>query len=127
MPTSAPPFLPSLAVIPPPQRPPPHFISSRRAETGGSIRLICAGELDLASRHHFETDLGEAQRDSSRVVLDMRALTFIDCACIGVLFAAAKRGRPGSTGLVLLCRSGQVRRMFDLVGSPTGVTVLDHT
>jgi anti-anti-sigma factor len=121
MPTSFPPFLPSLAVLPPP----PHFISSRRAEAG-SIRLVCTGELDLASRQLFETDLGEAQDDSEQVVLDLKALTFIDCACIAALFAAAKRGRPGSTSLVLLCPRGQVRRMFDLVGSPTGVTVLDH-
>jgi anti-anti-sigma factor len=126
MPASLPPFLPSLAVPPPPQRPPPHFISSRRAEGDGSIRLVCAGELDLASRQHFEAELREAQRDSNQVVLDLRALTFIDCACIATLFAAAKRVRPESTGLVLLCPRGQVRRMFDLVGSPTGVTVLDH-
>jgi anti-anti-sigma factor len=126
MTTSFPPLLPLLTVLPPPQPPLPHFISSRRAEADGSVRLICAGELDLASRQHFETDLAEAQHDSNRVVLDLRALTFIDCPCIGVLFAAAKRGGPGSKGLVLLCPGGQVRRMFALVGSPTGVTVLDR-
>lgn len=125
MPTSFPPFLQSLAVLPPPQPPPRHFISSRRAEAGGSVRLVCAGELDLASRKLFENDLDDAQGRSEQVVLDLKALTFIDCACIATLFAAAKRGRSGSTALVLLCPRGQVRRMIDLVGSPTGVTIVD--
>jgi anti-sigma B factor antagonist len=125
MPTSFSPFFPSLAVLPPPQPPPRHFILSRRAEAD-SIRLVCTGELDLASRRLFANDLGAAQEDSEQVVLDLRELTFIDCSCIAALFAAAKRGRPGSTSLVLLCPRGQVRRMFDLVGSPTGVAVLDH-
>jgi hypothetical protein len=46
MTTFLPSIRPALRVLPPP-RPSPQFSSSRRAETGGSIRLILAGELDL--------------------------------------------------------------------------------
>ena len=122
MPTSSPPFSSPFPEL----RPPPAFMSSRRAETGGSIRLIVAGELDLAARHNFMSALAEAQDHSDRVLLDLRALSFIDCACIAGLFAAARRGRPERSALVLVSPRGQVRRVLELVGSPPGVAVLDH-
>jgi anti-anti-sigma factor len=122
--TSLRPSRSALSVLPPAK--PPLFTSSRRAETDGSIRLIVAGELDLAARHHFETDLGEAQDASDRVLLDLGALTFIDCACIASLFAAAGRGRREGAVLIIVSPCGQVRRVLDLVGSPAGVAVLEH-
>ncbi len=57
-------FHPTFYADPPgprPLKPPARFISSRRAETGGTIRLILAGDLDLAARRHLESDLDEAQ------------------------------------------------------------------
>ena len=125
MSTSSPPFRPSLSLLPTPQPPPPLFISSRRPEAGGAIRLIVTGELDLVARQHFQTDLEEAQEESDRVLLDLGALTFIDCACLATLFAAAGRGRRERAPLILLTPRGQVRRLLDLVGSPAGTTVID--
>jgi anti-sigma B factor antagonist len=109
-----------------PPNPPPLFIVSRRAETGGAIRLIVAGELDLVARPHFKTALAEAQNDSNRVLLDLRALSFIDCACVGSLFAAAKRGLREGAELTVLSPRGQVRRMLELVGPLPGVTLLEQ-
>ncbi len=106
---------------------PSFFILSRRAESGGSIRLVLAGELDISSRHHFDGDVTEAQTHSGRVLLDLRALTFIDCACLAIVFAAARRARAEGAVLILLGPRGQVRRMLALVGSPPGVAVLDDS
>ncbi len=47
---------------------PDAFSSTRRAEGGGSIGLILAGELDLAARPQLITALDAAQADSDRVV-----------------------------------------------------------
>jgi anti-anti-sigma factor len=109
-----------------PPNPPPLFITSRRAEPGGTIRLIVAGELDLVARPHFKAALAEAQNDSERVLLDLRALSFIDCACVASLIAAAKRGLREGTELTVLSPRGQVRRMLELVGPPAGVTLLEQ-
>jgi anti-sigma B factor antagonist len=125
MSTSSPPSRSPFSELRPPN-PPPLFIASRRAETGGAIRLIVAGELDLRARQHFQSALDEAQDDSDRVLLDLRALSFIDCACVASLFAAARRGRRDGARLILLGPRGQVRQMLDLVGSPTGVTLLEQ-
>lgn len=119
------PSRPMLSVVSRP-RPAPLFISSRRAEAGGSIRLVLAGELDLSARHRFDGDVAEAQAHSGRVLLDLRALTFVDCACLAIVFAAARRARSEGSVLILLDPRGQVRRMLDLVGSPPGTAVLDE-
>jgi len=106
---------------------PPLFSCTRRAEGASSIRLVLAGELDLCASAHFEQALKDAQADASRVVLDLRALTLIDCASIGVLFAAAVEARRADAVLILLDARGQVRRVLDLIGAPDGVAVLERS
>lgn len=70
--------------------------------------------------------LADAQTDSDRVLLDLAALTLIDCAALFVSFTAAARSRREDAVLILLTPRGQVRRVLDLVGAPTGVAILDH-
>lgn len=111
-------------VLSPPD-PPSGFTWTRRAASG-SIRLILAGELDLAFRPSFEAAMADAQTDSDRVLLDLRALTLIDCANLAVVFSAAERSRLDESVLVLLDPRGQVRRVLDLLGAPPGAAVLDH-
>jgi len=113
--------LPAARREPPPQR----FMATRRAEPGGSIRLIFAGELDLAARSHFQAALDGAQGDSLRILLDLGALTFIDCACLASLFGAARRSHREGGQLVLSKPQGQVGRLLCLVGTPAGATFLD--
>lgn len=121
------PASPSLRVSPTVPNLLPAFCATRRAEGSDSIQLILAGELDLSSRSLFEADLDDAQGDCPRVTLDLLALSFIDCACLAVLFAAAARARRDQHRLILLDARGQVRRILNLVGAPTGVAVLERT
>ena len=107
--------------------PPPLFSCTRRAEGQDSIQLILFGELDLGARPHFEQAVRDAQSDGSRVVLDLQALTLIDCATLAVVFDAAAEARRRDTVLVLLEPRGQVRRVLDLTGAPDGVAVLERS
>ncbi|HEX6154279.1 MAG TPA: STAS domain-containing protein [Solirubrobacterales bacterium] len=106
---------------------PPLFSCTRMAEGRGSIRLVLAGELDLSARGHFEQALRDAQSDASRVVLDLQALTLIDCASLSVAFDAAIEARRHDLVLILLDPRGQVRRVLDLTGAPDGVAVLERS
>jgi anti-anti-sigma factor len=106
---------------------PPLFSCTRRAEGRDSIRLVLAGELDLSARAHFKQALTDAQADASRVVLDLQALTLIDCASLSVVFDAALEARRRSAVLILLDPRGQVRRVLDLAGAPAGVAVLERS
>jgi len=107
--------------------PPALFSCTRRAEGRGSIRLILAGELDLSARAHFEQALTDAQADASRVILDLQALTLIDCASLSVVFDAAVEAHRRNAVLILLDPRGQVRRVLDLTGAPDGVAVLERS
>lgn len=107
--------------------PPPLFSCTRRAEDGSSIRLVLAGELDLSARAHFEQALKDAQADAGRVILDLQALTLIDCASLSVVFDAAIEARRQDAVLILLDPRGQVRRVLDLTGAPEGVAVLERS
>jgi anti-anti-sigma factor len=73
----------------------------------------------------FKQALDGAQADSDRVILDLGALTLIDCACLFVVFSAAKRTRREG-GLVLLNPQGQVRRVLALIGIPNGAVVTKY-
>jgi anti-sigma B factor antagonist len=107
--------------------PPALFSCTRRAEGRGSIRLVLAGELDLSARPHFQQALSDPQSDGSRVILDLRALTLIDCASLSVVFDAAVEARRAGTALILRDPRGQVRRVLDLVGPPDGVAVMESS
>ena len=124
MTASVPAGSPSLSPLTRANPPPPFFLSSRRAEAGGAIRLVLAGELDLAAKPEFEAALGAAQADSDRVLLDLSALTLIDCAALSTIYAAAERGRGEEAVLILVGPRGQVRRLLDLTGPPAGVSVV---
>jgi anti-anti-sigma factor len=106
---------------------PSAFSSIRKVESGGSVRLILAGELDLSARGHFHEEIADAQAHWGRVLLDLRALTFIDCACLATVFAAAGRALDEGAVLILLGPRDQVHRLLGLVGSPPGAAVLDDS
>jgi len=107
--------------------PSPLFCCTRRAEGTSSIRLILAGELDLSVRPHLEQAMKDAQADAGRVVLDLQALTLIDCASLAGVFGAAVQARRDDAILILLEPRGQVRRVLDLTGAPDGVAVLERS
>jgi anti-anti-sigma factor len=104
---------------------PPLFLCTRRAESDSSIRLVLAGELDLANQAHFQQALSDAQADAPRVILDLPALTFIDCASLSVIFGAAVEARRAEGLLILLDPRGQVRRVLNMIGAPEGVAVME--
>lgn len=107
--------------------PPPLFSCTPRMEGRSSVRLVLAGELDLNFRAHFKRELEGAQSDASRVVIDLQALTLIDCASLSVVFDAAVEARRRDAVLILLDPRGQVRRVLDLTGAPDGVAVLERS
>lgn len=107
--------------------PPPLFSCMRREEGRSLIRLVLRGELDLNFRAHFKQALEDAQSDASRVVIDLQALTLIDCASLSVVFDAAVEARRRDAVLILLDPRGQVRRVLDLTGAPDGVAVLERS
>lgn len=82
---------------------------------GDTVTLDLDGELDLASIDFVREQLAEAMRDgSSRVVMDLRNLTFIDSTGISLLLRAVKDN--GARLSFIPSRSSSVQRIFSVTG-----------
>jgi anti-sigma B factor antagonist len=80
---------------------------------GGAVRLALRGELDLEHAYTFDEELRriEARRPPC-VVLDLRALTFLDSSGLARLLAARHRARREGRRLVLVRGSAAVQRLM---------------
>lgn len=88
----------------------------------GEVRVILAGELDLATAPEADRRLREAQAEAPRVVLDLDGLTFIDATGLRVLLDASDRATSsGGDLLVRRIRAG-VRRLLELTGTEERLT-----
>lgn len=92
------------------------MLRGRLERTGGEARISLAGEFDLAALEGFRTLYADTALDGpQRIVIDLRAITFLDSSGIRALLEARDRS-SGSYDLVVLDGSGPVRRTLELVG-----------
>lgn len=96
-------------------------------EGRGAAWVSASGELDLASAPQFEQTVDEALKHALLVIIDLRALTFIDSAGLHAVIDADARARENEQRLVLIRGSGQVGCLFDLVGLTGRLKMLDLT
>lgn len=84
--------------------------------TGEVTTVIVRGEIDVASAPRLREVLHTlVQADTKRIVLDCRALEFLDSSGIGLLVATRKRlGDDGE--LVLDSPPPHVRKILELTG-----------
>lgn len=90
-------------------------VRSRRDGDRHTISL--AGELDLASAGDVERELLSAEAgDACSILIDLRAVTFIDSSAIRLLVLANARSRADSDRLVLRSPSDCVLRALRICG-----------
>jgi anti-anti-sigma factor len=82
---------------------------------GRSVVLELFGELDLAASPRLEAEIAAAQ-DCELMVLDLRALEFIDSTGLGVLVRAYHHAREQGRELALVKGLGQVERLLGITG-----------
>jgi len=73
------------------------------------------GELDVASSPVLEEELARAS-EAQLVVIDLRALEFIDSTGLGVLVRAHQQAQEQGRGFALVRGLGQVERLLVLTG-----------
>jgi anti-anti-sigma factor len=84
-----------------------------------------AGELDLLTSPQLEQTLSEAQRYARMVTLDLRELTFIDCAGVHVILDTADDAQRAEGRLVLVRGQAHVDRVLALTGALNHVLIFD--
>ena len=83
------------------------------------------GELDLASASQLEHALQAALSWALLIVIDLRELTFCDCAGVHLLVEAEARARRSRRRLVIARRDAQFDRLFALVGLAERLEIVD--
>ena len=87
------------------------------SERDGWTVVVARGQLDVATAPGFRQDLLEAQYGgSSRVVVDLDGVEFLDSMGLGVLVGALKRARTHDGELVIACSRERLRHLFELTG-----------
>jgi len=85
-------------------------------EAGAVVRVV--GEVDLASAPRLRETLERCiESGTSRIVVDLSGVEFLDSSGLGALVGALKRMRARGNGtFVLAAPPESVRRMFDVTG-----------
>ena len=106
-------------------RPPPVFACT--ATHGGldAAWVNVVGELDLATAPELARVLRDSQRLAHLTVLDLRELTFIDCAGVHTIVNASRRARKHGRRLVVVRGRPEIYRIFTLTGSTDDVDIGD--
>jgi anti-sigma B factor antagonist len=97
----------------------PASFVTREGDEAGTWVLAVGGEIDVATSPELRRELHQvADRQPSRLVLDLGDVTFIDSSGLGVLVGALKRLREEGRGDVLVLEGLQepVRKVFDITG-----------
>jgi anti-sigma B factor antagonist len=104
-----------------------HISEDASGRDGDVLVLVAGGEIDFAAspqlRERIAEELGAG---STRLVLDLSRVTFLDSTAIGVLVGAAMRLREhGGGSLAVVCgeENQHVLRTFDIAGVTTMVAL----
>lgn len=98
-----------------------------RAVAGGrAVRLVMQGELDIATSPRLHEALAELRSGEGRVILDLRAVTFVDSQGIQAILDARSRLAASGIDLAVIRGGGQLERVFALTGFDQRVECLTH-
>lgn len=100
---------------------PPDFELVLTHRAGGTTVLALAGELDLYRAPELERAFAELR--ARRVVVDLRAVTFLDSSTLGLLLAANGRQQARGGELLILVGPLTPRRPFEVTGFDRLLTI----
>lgn len=84
--------------------------------SNGSLLVVPAGELDIATVRKLEAALVEHAEPGQSVAIDLRGLEFIDTAGLRLVLEQHERVKASGGRLVLVRGSESVQRLFEIAG-----------
>jgi anti-anti-sigma factor len=91
----------------------PFDVTSRRED--GRLRVICVGELDIATAADVRTKLA-GREPGEDLILDLRGLDFLDTSGIQLVVETFRSARDENFTLTVLKAPARVHRVFEIAG-----------
>jgi anti-anti-sigma factor len=92
---------------------------------GDAAVVSVAGEIDLATADQLRAVLKAPEAQAPTVVLDLRAVTFIDSSGLSVIVAEHQRAQAEQRRLAVAVEgAAMVERLFDLTGLNRTLTIV---
>ncbi len=104
---------------------PTPFACTWREGGSGTAWVHLAGELDLLTSPQLRQTLREAQLYAHMIVLDLRALAFMDCSGVHVVLDAAADARRVGGRLILARGPAHIDRLFAITRVCGEVEIFD--
>ncbi|WP_279635744.1 STAS domain-containing protein [Micromonospora inaquosa] len=91
---------------------------TRHRETDHLLRLEVVGEIDMATADHVYAvvEATLAADHPTQLVIDLTAVTFLDCAGIRALISAQRAASDRATNLRVVGASRHIQRVLHLTG-----------
>ena len=100
------------------------FSITSRAEGAATI-IAPAGEVDLVTVHQLRETLRAAARESRRVVIDLRAVTFMDSSGLRLLVELQRASAADGFAFVVVRGPRSLQRLLELSGLEGRVRMVD--
>ncbi len=93
----------------------------------GDVSVVSArGEVDVFTAPDLDTELdGLIAAGSSRLVVDLSDVAFLDSTGLGVLVKALKHAREAGGWLHLVVTSDRIRKIFEITGLDASIPIFD--
>lgn len=90
-------------------------VEVRKESAGGAVVYRITGKLDAVTGPNLDSAIAINQ-ESSRVILDMREVTYVSSAGLRAILLAARRAQVAKGGLALFGLQASVKEVFDAAG-----------
>jgi anti-anti-sigma factor len=85
-------------------------------ESPDAVRVSLEGELDLSNVLRVEDELRKVEKRKPALVLDLRALRFLDSTGLRLIVSAHQRAKTQGRKLKIIQGGEPIRRLFRLSG-----------
>lgn len=92
---------------------------------GSAATVAPAGEIDIATVDRVREQVAACTGDASRIVLDLRAVQFMDTSGLQLVFELQRRAADGAFDLVVVRGPRQLQRLMEIAGLLDRLRMID--
>jgi len=95
----------------------PSRLTVAKSQNEGQVRVVATGEVDLSTVERLRATITAAvEPGPSEVVVDLRAVTFLDSTGVGALIDARKQAMTYGSRIRVINPQPVVRRVLEVTG-----------